>query len=301
MEGGEQPKAEGNSGNMNSTNKEKIWIDLGEGSEVLYIPHFLPSAQSQEWMKYLDQYIPWTRPSLFIFGRTCSQQRETCYVADKSLPAYKYSGYQPVVHSWDDYPQLKEILKAVHEALPGSTFNSLLLNRYKDGGDYVAWHSDNEVLYGPTPTIASVTFGAEREFLMRRKKTAKGFKEERKNMPNKDVDTKEKKRASNNNLEQVQRPRMTLTSSMESSMPPSINKACQSDFSKPANAFQKLKTKQGDAQSKLFKDHHSFVLKHGSLLVMRGHTQRDWEHTVPKRMKVPGLRINLTFRYILES
>ncbi|KAH9318484.1 hypothetical protein KI387_020253, partial [Taxus chinensis] len=104
------------------------------------------------------------------------QPRETCYVAKDGLPTYRYSGYEPAIYSWDDYAPLKDILKAVYDVLPGTTFNSLLLNRYKHGADYVGWHSDNEILYGPTPTIASVTFGAERDFLMRKKttKTLKG-------------------------------------------------------------------------------------------------------------------------------
>jgi hypothetical protein len=44
---------------------------------------------------------------------------------------------------------------------------------------------------------------------------------------------------------------------------------------------------------------HSFILKHGSLLVMRGYTQRDWQHSVPKRAKASSPRINLTFRRVL--
>ena len=65
----------------------------------------------------------------------------------------------------------------VHEALPGTYFNSLLLNRYKAGSDYVSWHADDEPMYGPTPEIASVTFGCEREFLLRKKPTkSKGIR-----------------------------------------------------------------------------------------------------------------------------
>lgn len=64
----------------------------------------------------------------------------------------------------------------VHNALPGSKFNSLLLNRYKGGNDYVGWHSDDEKLYGSTPEIASVSFGCEREFFLKKKpsKTSQG-------------------------------------------------------------------------------------------------------------------------------
>jgi alkylated DNA repair dioxygenase AlkB len=37
-------------------------------------------------------------------------------------------------------------------------------------------------------------------------------------------------------------------------------------------------------------------LEHGSLLLMRGTTQRDWKHQLPRRKKVSKPRINLTFR-----
>jgi alkylated DNA repair dioxygenase AlkB len=43
---------------------------------------------------------------------------------------------------------------------------------------------------------------------------------------------------------------------------------------------------------------HSFELKGGSLLVMRGRTQTDWRHRVPKEPRVGGERINLTFRWV---
>lgn len=57
----------------------------------------------------------------------------------------------------------------VHKALPRSSFNSLLLNRYKGGNDYVGWHSDDEKLYGSAPEIASVSFGCERDFFLKKK------------------------------------------------------------------------------------------------------------------------------------
>ena len=41
-----------------------------------------------------------------------------------------------------------------------------------------------------------------------------------------------------------------------------------------------------------------FELSHGSLLLMAGTTQHNWQHTVPKTKAVVGERINLTFRNI---
>lgn len=41
-----------------------------------------------------------------------------------------------------------------------------------------------------------------------------------------------------------------------------------------------------------------FELSHGSLLVMKEGVQNEWEHSVPKRLRVKQQRINLTFRLI---
>ena len=41
-------------------------------------------------------------------------------------------------------------------------------------------------------------------------------------------------------------------------------------------------------------------LPHGSLLMMSGRSQHDWEHQLPKRRRVNEPRINLTFRRIVN-
>lgn len=215
-------------------------LDLGGGSEVIYIPKFLSYDQARNFFDYLDNYIPWTRPTIRVFGRSCLQPRDTCYVADAGLPDLIYSGYQPKAYSWNDFPPLKDILDAVHKALPGSRFNSLLLNRYKGGSDYVSWHADDEKLYGSTPEIASVSFGCEREFLLKKKPGTSTLQERS------DGEPVSKRLKKSNHMDQ-----------------------------------------------------HSFTLKHGSLLVMRGYTQRDWLHSVPKRSKADATRINLTFRRVV--
>lgn len=44
----------------------------------------------------------------------------------------------------------------------------------------------------------------------------------------------------------------------------------------------------------------SIKLDHGSLVVMKGDTQQNWVHSVPKRKTVRRSRFNLTFRYIAD-
>jgi len=43
------------------------------------------------------------------------------------------------------------------------------------------------------------------------------------------------------------------------------------------------------------------ALGHGSCLVMRGDSQRDWLHALPKTKRPVGPRINLTFRVIVPA
>lgn len=43
---------------------------------------------------------------------------------------------------------------------------------------------------------------------------------------------------------------------------------------------------------------HDILIKHGSLLIMRGELQHHWKHQVPKQKGITKPRVNLTFRVI---
>ena len=51
----------------------------------------------------------------------------------------------------------------------GIEFNALAANLYRDGHDSIGWHSDDEKIFGRTPIIASLSFGDERVFELRKK------------------------------------------------------------------------------------------------------------------------------------
>lgn len=53
--------------------KKKHIIDLGNESEVIHIPKFLPLDESWSWFDYLNKHIPWNRPTIRVFGRSCLQ------------------------------------------------------------------------------------------------------------------------------------------------------------------------------------------------------------------------------------
>ena len=63
-----------------------------------------------------------------------------------------------------------QIRERLQELFPNSPcWNTVLLNRYRDGNDNMGWHSDEDIpRYGEDPHICSVSFGAERVFRLRR-------------------------------------------------------------------------------------------------------------------------------------
>ncbi|MCL1146129.1 alpha-ketoglutarate-dependent dioxygenase AlkB [Shewanella sp. 10N.261.52.F9] len=46
---------------------------------------------------------------------------------------------------------------------------------------------------------------------------------------------------------------------------------------------------------------HCFYLESGDLLIMHWPMQKDWEHSLPKRLKVSESRINFTFRQLIVN
>lgn len=136
--------------------------DLGDGWIREYPTAFGPE-QSRDYLDSLIRELPWQQDELRIGGRRIPVPRLQCWMGNAS---YTYSGLQMQVAEW--HPQVKAIMTQV-QALSGYEFNSVLINYYRDGRDSVSWHADDEPELGPAPIIASVSFGAERPFRLRRK------------------------------------------------------------------------------------------------------------------------------------
>eukprot|EP00246_Nothoceros_aenigmaticus_P016111 TRINITY_DN7076_c0_g1_i2.p1 TRINITY_DN7076_c0_g1~~TRINITY_DN7076_c0_g1_i2.p1 ORF type:complete len:139 (-),score=6.89 TRINITY_DN7076_c0_g1_i2:253-669(-) len=89
----------------------------------------------------------------------------------------------------------------------------------------------------------------------------------------------------------------------DSSGTPSARKSRRLTSGKPAPTPPVTDTSNSKKSSNEKGIHHrqyTFSLRHGSLLFMRGNMQRDWDHSVPKRVKAAGLRISLTFRKVCQ-
>lgn len=80
--------------------------------------------------------------------------------------SYKYGN---VYHAENmDWPPFLATLRDYLSGMCGTLFNSLLINYYRSGKDFVGWHSDAETTLCKYSEIASVSLGAERRFDLRR-------------------------------------------------------------------------------------------------------------------------------------
>ncbi len=118
------------------------------------------AVSAAAWCDRLRVETPWTRPRVRLFGREVESPRPACWYGDPDA-VYTYSGQRNEPLSWT--PLLASIRDAV-EGFTGESFNSVLLNLYRDGNDSMGLHADNEPELGSAPVIASVSLGSARRF-----------------------------------------------------------------------------------------------------------------------------------------
>ena len=177
----------------------------------------LPSTPV-ELLTQLVQETPWRVEEIVVWGKRYLQPRLIAWFGDPGN-SYTYSGIALQPLPWTE--MLMSIKRAVeHES--NESFNSVLLNYYRDNRDSMGMHSDDEPELGPRPTIASVSLGQVRTLVFKHKTSAT-----------------------------VRPLRLPLTS--------------------------------------------------GSLLLMKGDTQRNWKHGINKEERTLDPRVNLTFRKIRST
>ena len=136
-----------------------------DGCHILFISHFLSPLALTFLHTTLSSITTWQTGTLH--GHPIP--RLSCWFA--SSP-YKYAG-----RFWPCFPhppflfRLQSLLSShIHQHID-PTYSSLqgcLVNKYRNGGDSMGPHADDEGPLGPQPTIASLNVGVTRTFCMAR-------------------------------------------------------------------------------------------------------------------------------------
>jgi len=127
--------------------------------------NFFNATDSDKLLTRLISKLSWESMVIKMFGRNTKIPRLQCWIGDEGCN-YKYSGKKLNRQSWTK--DLTMIRKKIYEEFK-IDFNSVLVNYYRDGKDSMGWHSDDEKELGLNPTIASISFGSERDLVFKNK------------------------------------------------------------------------------------------------------------------------------------
>ena len=135
-------------------------------ADVYYLDNIELGSSAEEILRRLISDTPWRQESVIVRGRQFAQPRLVAWYGDRES-AYSYSGINLAPLPWTD---LLLVTRRRVEEVAGSSFNSVLLNYYRDNRDSIGFHSDDEPELGRRPVIASVSLGDERTFVLRHKR-----------------------------------------------------------------------------------------------------------------------------------
>ncbi|XP_005090620.1 alpha-ketoglutarate-dependent dioxygenase alkB homolog 3 [Aplysia californica] len=134
-------------------------------SRLRYFPDFIAPSRCDAIFAELFNEVPWGQRHDIHNGKQAIQPRLTAWYGDQP---YTYGGVT-VEPNIDEWPLALKQLKEQLAEITGIEFNALATNLYRDGHDSIGWHSDDEPIMGKSPVIASLSFGDERVFELRKK------------------------------------------------------------------------------------------------------------------------------------
>lgn len=126
--------------------------------------------ESEEIFEYLlNKNFEYHKPYM-RFGKMVKVPRgQASYTLNENIHYnYGVSGGSPINEVMDR--RLKEITEKVNKIL-NTNFNTILYNIYKDGNDCIGFHKDKETGWVDGTGVATLSFGAERDFQLRKIET----------------------------------------------------------------------------------------------------------------------------------
>jgi len=128
---------------------------LESGGDLQLYRAWLATARADALWATLSTTTTWLRERRKMYDRFIDVPREQAWYGDDREHPFT--------------PELA-VLRRELEAVARTHFSYVLLNRYRDGNDSVAWHNDREIAGVPKPVIASLSLGATRAFDVRAKR-----------------------------------------------------------------------------------------------------------------------------------
>jgi len=137
-----------------------------KGLNLLYYPQFYDKEGADYIFKQLEKDIIYNsdeESKVRVFGKQYYIPRKQVGYGDEGT-TYSFAGTKVKAKPW--LPILEDIREKLFFVL-GEDYNFVLVNKYRDGNDMIHYHRDDEKDLGNNPKIASLSFGATREFVFK--------------------------------------------------------------------------------------------------------------------------------------
>lgn len=140
-------------------------LAMPEADITLYPALELPHPPA-EMCEQLIEETPWQEEGIVVYGKYHLQPRLVQWYGDAGK-SYTYSGVSHEPLPWT--PLLQQLRENV-EKVAQHSFNSVLLNLYRNNRDSMGMHADDEPELGKMPVIASLSLGEERTLIFKHKR-----------------------------------------------------------------------------------------------------------------------------------
>ena len=136
-------------------------IALASGAWLEHEPGWIGPDEAPAALCALRDELDWEQREIVLFGRPVLQPRLIAWAGELG---YRYSGQTLPPRPFT--PALARLLDRVR-ARTGEPFNHVLANRYRDGGDSMGFHADDEPELGRDPVVAIVSLGTARRLAVK--------------------------------------------------------------------------------------------------------------------------------------
>ena len=139
---------------------------------VTYFRKIFSDSRTQHYYDLFEKSLVYNSDidsQITIYGKQMYIPRKQVAYGEPNI-AYHFSGATVKTNDWNkDDVICKAIfgIKTQVELLTNTKFNYVLINRYKDGNDSIGFHSDDEKDLDLDSPIVGITFGAERDFILK--------------------------------------------------------------------------------------------------------------------------------------
>lgn len=146
---------------------------------VEYISLFIDTQNATKIFNTFEKRLIYnsdSESSIKFYGKALPIKRKQVAYGEEGT-FYGFSGNRVYARDWNNNSTICKIIKKIRDKVEqqsGESFNFVLINRYKDGDDYVGYHRDDEKDLDKYASIVGVSFGAERDILFKSTKNITG-------------------------------------------------------------------------------------------------------------------------------